>query len=89
MSEIDWDEIARKAREETNSKFREEISTLVRLNDDDIKSIIKQSNIDSERFAEIIKIMKDSSLTNHKKAKAIKDIDNGLRAVIGIVNRFI
>lgn len=89
MSEIDWDEIARKAREETNTKFREEISTLLRLNDDDIKSIISQSNIDSERFTEIIKIVKDSSLTNHKKAKAIKNIDNGLRAVIGIVSKII
>ncbi|PQJ76515.1 hypothetical protein [Polaribacter glomeratus] len=89
MGKIDWDELAKKARENTNAKFREEISTLLRLNDNDIKSIISKSEIDNEHFLEIIKIVKDRSLANNKKAEAIQGIDNGLRAVIGIVDKII
>lgn len=89
MGKIDWEELAKKAREATNAKFRDKISTLLRLNDNDIKSIISKSNIDNEHFLEIIKIVKDRSLSNEKKAEAIQGIDNGLRAVIGIVNKIV
>ncbi|WP_339883501.1 hypothetical protein [Polaribacter vadi] len=89
MGKIDWDELAKKAREATNAKFRDEISTLLRLNDNDIKSIISKSEIDNEHFLEIIKIVKDRSLANNKKAEAIQGIDNGLRALVGIVDKII
>lgn len=89
MSDIDWDALARNARQATNETFREEISTLIRLNDSDIRAIMNSANISNEEFLEIVKVVKDSTLSNHKKAEAIKHIDNGLRTLIGIAQKIV
>lgn len=89
MGKIDWKKIAEQAREKTNKEFREEMANLVRLNDNDIERVMKESNIDSERFSEVMRLVNDSTLTNNKKAKAIEQIDNGLRMLIGIVERLV
>lgn len=87
MTDIDWDKLAKDTREKTNKQLREEISTHVRLNDDDLKKILREAKVDEKTFLEVLKVVKDTTRTNNQKAKAINNIDKGLRTILAVVER--
>lgn len=86
---INWDEIAKKAGETTDEQFKNQISSLTRLNDSEIESLINDTGISKKDLANVIKEIKDATKSNTAKAQAIQKISKGVDALISIVGRLI
>lgn len=84
-----WDTIADKAAQKTNEQLSGEISSLTSLNDEEINKIILDTGISKQDLTDVLKTLKDASISNDKKATAIKNIAKGVDIVIGIAARFI
>lgn len=84
-----WDEIARKAGQQTDDDFKSQISSLTRLNDTEILSIINDSGISKEDLVNVLKEVNDATKSNVDKANAIKNISKGVNSVIDIASKFI
>ena len=84
-----WDEIAKKAGEQTDDDFKSQISSLTRLNDIEILSIINDSGISKVDLVKVLKEVKNSTKSNLDKANVIKNISNGVNSVIEIASKFI
>jgi len=87
MGNIDWKALAKKAKEKTVKDLSIEISSLTRLNDDEITSIVNESKIDKDKFIEVLEVVKDTSLDNKRKAEALSKIDKGIGALVGLVEK--
>ena len=84
-----WDAIAEKAAQKTNEQLSGEISSLTSLNDEEINKIILETGISKQDLTDVLKTLKDASISNDKKATAIKNIAKGVDIVIGIAAKFI
>lgn len=84
-----WDELARKATESTNEQFKSEISSLTRLNDNEVEKIIMQTGISKLDLAAVLKEVKDATKSNSDKAKAIKNISKGMDVIVGFLAKLI
>lgn len=84
-----WDAIAEKAAQKTNEQLSGEISSLTSLNDEEINKIIFDTGISKQDLTDVLKTLKDASISNDKKATAIKNIAKGVDIVIGIAAKFI
>ncbi|OGR26159.1 MAG: hypothetical protein A2277_08195 [Desulfobacterales bacterium RIFOXYA12_FULL_46_15] len=74
-----WEEIRKKAKEQTDDTFASKVSSLTRLTDDEIKEIIPNA-LDKERLATLLGIVADATKSNNEKAEAIRNI-NGLAEI--------
>ena len=86
---IDWDKIIDDAARETDAQFESKISSLTRLNDAEIESIIMETGISKQDLSSVLKEVKDTTKSNLAKANAIKNISKGVDVVIGIASKFI
>lgn len=68
-----WQEIRRRAREQTDREFASEASSLTRLTDEEIENITPSIE-DREKLAELMEIVKDHTRSNEEKAKAIRNV---------------
>ena len=84
-----WAEIAKEAGQSTDEQFISKISSLTRLNDDEIESLIKDTGISKKDLAAVLKEVKDSTKTNTAKAKAIQNISKGVDSLILLVGKLI
>lgn len=84
-----WSEIAKKAGKETDKQFARQIAGLTSLNDSEIEKIIFETGISQKDLAEILKQVKDSSISNEEKAKAIQNINKGLNVLIELAARLL
>lgn len=87
--DINWDQIINNAAQKTDQQFSSEISSLSRLNDQEINSIVNDSGISQKDLASVIKALKDATLSNQNKANAIASITGGVKALVGIAEKFI
>ena len=81
---MDWDTILQDAANETDISLASKISSLCHLTDSDIALIAPAKN-DKENLVKMLSVIKDQTLSNEKKAEAIKQISNSLNLLIGIV----
>lgn len=84
-----WDKLAELAQNQTDKEFASTISSLTRLNDNEISKIILESGISKTDLAAVLKIINDASSSNEEKAKSIAKIGNGLNALINIAKKLI
>jgi len=84
-----WKKIAEEAGRKTDEQFAQEISSLTRVNDEEILEIIDRNNISKTDLAEVLTILKDATKSNEEKAKAITNIGKGVDAIVDIVIRLL
>ena len=86
---INWDEIASEAGQATDEHFKNKISSLTRLNDDEIETLITETGISKKDLTAVLKEVKDATKSNNAKASAISNIHKGLDLLVGIAGKLI
>lgn len=84
-----WNEIASQAGESTDEHFKSQLSSLTRLNDEEIESLINDTGISKEDLSQVLKAIKDATKSNKDKAKAIKNISKGVDVLVGLASKLI
>jgi len=84
-----WDQIAKDAANATDAHFSSQISSLTKLNDAQIQTLISETGISKPNFAIVLKEIKDASKSNEAKATAIKNISKGLDVLVAIAGKLI
>lgn len=85
----DWEKIARETREATNEKFRDRISSLTRLTNDEIENLINDTGISQTDLTAVLKEIEDATKSNEAKANAISNINKGVSLLVGIAKKFV
>ena len=80
----DWTTIANEAGQATDEHFKNQISSLTRLNDDEIETLINDTGISKQDLVEVLKEVKDASKSNIDKANAIRNIGKGVDVLVGL-----
>ncbi len=89
MADINWDEIIAKAKQETDNKFKNKMSSLTTLTDNDIEKLLSETGIEKENFASVLKEINNATTSNKAKVAAISKISKGLELLVGIAKKFI
>jgi hypothetical protein len=82
-----WDDIAHRAGEMTDEQLKNKISSLSRLNDLEIEALINDTGISKQDLADVLKVVNDATLSNEKKAAAIKNIRNGVDLLVKLAGK--
>jgi energy-coupling factor transporter ATP-binding protein EcfA2 len=85
----DWDKIANDAATATDAHFSSLISSLTRLNDDEIENVILETGISKQELASILKEVNDATKSNEAKATAINNIGKGMQTLVAIASKLI
>jgi predicted HAD superfamily Cof-like phosphohydrolase len=88
MDEAKLRELIKKAAQKTSQEFSSEISSLTRLNDEEIDELVADG-ISEKDLAAVIDEVVITAGSNAQKAENIKNINNGVAALVGIVKKFI
>lgn len=80
--------IVDKAEQQTEEELNKELSSLIRLTDNELKELLL-IGINKTDLVQVIKEVKDATKNNHAKAIAINNINGGIEAVVGIVGKFL
>ena len=86
---INWNEIANQAGQSTDDHFKSQISSLTRINDQEIEAIINETGISKQDLTNVLKEIKDASKSNTNKANAIKNISKGVDVLVGLAAKLI
>jgi len=86
---IDWTKIAAEAGEATDEHFKNQISSLTSLNDNEIENLITETGISKKDLASVLMEVEDATKSNEEKAAAISNINKGVSLLVGIAKKFI
>jgi hypothetical protein len=89
MPDVNWDEIIAKAKQDTDNKFKNKMSSLTTLTDNDIEKLLSETGIEKEDFASVLKEINNAATSNKAKVAAISKISKGLELLVGIAKKFI
>lgn len=81
---VNWNEIANQAGQSTDEHFKSQISSLTRLNDEEIEALIIETGISQQDLFAVLKEVKDATKSNTDKANAIKNISKGVDVLVGL-----
>jgi len=84
-----YDAFASQAAAMTDAQFKERFAALTRLNTKDLEKVMNETGISHQDLAELLKEVKSASVSNEKKAEAIKNINGGITTLIAMVKAFI
>lgn len=79
-----WDEIRKKAKEQTDNKFASKVSSLTKLTDVQVRELAP-SPIEKERLADLLSVVYDATKTNNEKAQAIRSIEGFAEVIIPLL----
>ncbi len=83
-----WDTLITDSENESIDSFTEKASSLIRLTNDQIKSLIPQG-VDHAQFAQLMKIVSDAALTNNEKAQHIRNVSGFAQIAVNIITKLI
>ncbi|WMJ75285.1 hypothetical protein RCC89_19280 [Cytophagaceae bacterium ABcell3] len=86
---MNWNEIANQAGQSTDDYFKSQMSSLTRLNDQEIEDIINETGISKQDLANVLKEVKDATKSNANKANAIRNISKGIDVLVGLAGKLI
>lgn len=86
---IDWKKIAKDAGTATDEHFKNQISSLTSLTDNEIENLITETGISKTDLASVLKEVTDATKSNNAKATAISNINKGVNLLVGIVKKVI
>lgn len=84
-----FEKLAKEAAGMADEQFTNEFAGLTRLNDAEIEKIINETGISKQDLAKVLKEVKDATASNESKANAIKNINNGVSALVGIAKKLL
>jgi hypothetical protein len=84
-----FEKLADEAAKMADEEFKSEFSSLTRLNDADTEKIINESGISKQDLAKLLHEVKSATSSNEAKANAIRNINNGVSALISIVKKLV
>lgn len=85
----DWKKIAKDAAKKTDAQFANKMTKFMTLDDAQITQAINEEGISKENLTEVLKVVRDATMSNEAKANAIKSISNGVDIVMGVASKFI
>ncbi len=85
----DWTQKAKEASAKTQTHFKESITKMTSLGDAEIEAIINDSGISSKDLTSVLDEVKNATKSNNQKAEAIKNINQGVDLLVGIISRLI
>ncbi len=85
----DWKKIAKDTSAKTQAYFKDSMSKMTSLDDAKIDEIINESGISSEDLTSVINEVSNATKSNNQKAEAIKNINQGVDLLVGIVSKLI
>jgi hypothetical protein len=85
----DWNKIAQDAKQDTDEQLKDQLSNLTKLDNKDIEAIIMETGISQTDLTSVLKEVKDATKSNEDKANAIKNIDKGITALVGIASKIL
>lgn len=85
----DWDKIAEGTANATDAYFSGQISSLTRLNDDEIQDLLSEPGINKDDLVAVLKEVQDATKSNESKANAIKNIGSGIQTLVGIASKLL
>lgn len=86
---IDWKKIAKEAGTETDKHFKNRISSLTRLKDNEIQKMITETGISKKDFVAVLKEVTNATKKNETKADAISNINKGVNLLVSIAKKVI
>ncbi len=86
---IDWDALANKAAQQTDTQFNEELAKLTSLNTTEINTFIADSKISNANAVKVLKEINNATNSNNQKATAIASIDNGVEFLVSLVSKVV
>jgi hypothetical protein len=84
-----FDRLAEDAAREADESFKDKFSSLTRLNDAELEQIIFETGISKQDLNDVLKEVKNATVSNEAKAKSILKINNGVSALVAIARRFV
>jgi hypothetical protein len=85
----DWKKIAKETGEATDEHFKDQISGLTRLTNNEIESLITDTGISKTDLTSVLKEVEDATKSNEEKAAAISNINKGVGLLVGIAKKII
>jgi hypothetical protein len=85
---MDWEKTVGDAFSETDANLSSRISGLCKLNGDTIDALAPKQ-IDKENLLMVLSTVKDATLSNEKKAEAIKAINGSVDLLIDLVGKLV
>ena len=83
-----WDSIIEDAGNEAISTFTEKASSLVKLTNKEIEEAIPEG-VDHAKFAELMKVVDDASITNTEKANQIRSISGFAEITVNLLTKLV
>jgi len=89
MSQIDWKKLSEEAASLTDEQLKSKISSLSRLNDNDIEQLINETGISKIDMVKVLNEVNNASRSNESRANSIKSISKGVDFLVGIIGKLI
>jgi len=89
MSSINWNELASKAEQQTNTQFAAQIAGLTSMSTTEITTFIQESTITNTNAIKVLQEVNNAASANAEKATAISNIENGVGFLISIVSKIV
>ena len=89
MPNLSIDEIIAKAKTDTDNKFKNKVSSLTTLTNQEIDKLLNSTGIKKENFAAVLKEINDATKSNEDKVKAITNISKGVSLLVGIAQKLL
>ncbi|MGH1385575.1 hypothetical protein [Kordia sp.] len=86
---INWDNLANEAADQTDAEFNTTIASLTRMSIAEIDQFIAESKISNANAIKVLKEINDAAASNSAKADAIANIDNGVSFLVSLANRIV
>jgi len=84
-----YDQLANEAAPMADDKFKNEISSLTSLTNDEVAAIITQTGISQQDLAMVLQEVKNATVINEATANNISNINKGVSALVSIAKRFL
>ncbi|NQY31052.1 MAG: hypothetical protein HRT69_16495 [Flavobacteriaceae bacterium] len=89
MSSINWNELAAKAEQQTDTQFATQIASLTSMSTTEISTFIQESTISNANALKVLQEVNNAASANTQKATAISNIENGVGFLISIVSKIV
>lgn len=89
MATINWNQIAQKAANQTDTQLANKLAGLTRMNTEEITNFINESSISNINAIKVLKEVHDATASNTQKAEAISNIHNGINFLVSIASKIV
>ncbi|MFT6197731.1 MAG: hypothetical protein ACJAXY_002073 [Nonlabens sp.] len=86
---INWDALAKKAGQQTDRQFNEEIAKLTSLNTSEMDRFMAESSISNANAVKVLQEISDATRSNNQKAAAIASIEKGVAFLVSLVGKLL